>query len=289
MKDKAHDNVVFRKLWWQSIKNLPSEARLETYDAICKYAFEGIEPACDPMSAVSMALSFIKQDIDAAKEKYEDICTKRAEAGRRHTGNQYTRVKQTEQMFQNGTNGTDNDNDNDMIMKGKDKENEKDKSFSFSKEKEKIIFDFSLVLLSEGRPNAYIEAREAYEFNDATGWITETTKPNGDVTKKIVKNKLAWLRGWKRTNEQMFAPADGTLYAQIFTGFETVKEENQCVINAFRGIQQCENGIVVLFSNRTAIERFSSAFETNNDFKRRVCKTFKGQYPEAECINYKLV
>ena len=96
MKDKAKDNVIFRRSWWQCMKNLPSDARLALYDTICKYAFDGVVPEFDTMSAVSVSFSFIKQDIDSAKEKYQSICEKRAEAGKKHSGNQYT----------NGTNGT---------------------------------------------------------------------------------------------------------------------------------------------------------------------------------------
>ena len=292
MKDRQRDNVIFRKAWWQSIKQLPSEARLEIYDHICKYSFDGIVPEYNPMSAVSVAFSFIKQDIDAAKDKYDDICSKRAEAGRRHTGNQYTR----------GTNGTNvpikeqteqtelYDNDNNNENENEEKEKQKDKSFSFSQKKEKIIFDFSLVLLSEGRPNAYAEAREAYEYNDATGWTTETTKPNGDVTTKKITNPISWLKGWKRSNEQMFAPSEGYLYSKIFEGYSSIKQENECLINAFRGIRQIsDDGVELLFCNKKAIDIFQSIFENDKAFNTRVCATIRGRYPKAENIFYKVV
>lgn len=292
MKDKAKDNVIFRRSWWQSMKNLPSDARLALYDTICKYAFDGVVPEYDPMSAVSVSFSFIKQDIDSAKEKYQSICKKRAEAGKKHSGNQYTNGTNgtsVPKMEQNGTNGTDNDNDNDN---DNDIENEKvkDKSFSFSQKKEKIIFDFSLILLSEGRPNAYAEAREAYEYNDATGWTTETTKPNGDVTKKKITNPISWLKGWKRSNEQIFAPAEGQLYSKIFEGYESIKRENECLINAFRGIRQIsDDGVELLFCNKKTIETFQSIFEGDKTFNRRVCATIRGRYPKAENIFYKVV
>ena len=282
MKDKAKDNVIFRRSWWQCMKNLPSDARLALYDTICKYAFDGVVPEFDPMSAVSVSFSFIKQDIDSAKEKYQSICEKRAEAGKKHSGNQYTNGT-------NGTNGTDNDNDNDN---DNDIENEKvkDKSFSFSQKKEKIIFDFSLVLLSEGRPNAYAEAREAYEYNDATGWTTETTKPNGDVTTKKITNPISWLKGWKRSNEQMFAPSEGYLYSKIFEGYSSIKRENECLINAFRGIRQIsDDGVELLFCNKKAIDIFQSIFENDKAFNTRVCATIRGRYPKAENIFYKVV
>lgn len=291
MKQKKHDSMVFHKAWWESIKIMPLTARTEIYDNICKYVFDGIEPNLDPMSAVSMAISFIRRDIDNDKARYAEICAKRAEAGRKHTGNQYTNGTNgtsVPKMEQNGTNGTDNDNDNDV--KDKKRKNEKDKSFSFSQKKEKIIFDFSLILLSEGRPNAYAEAREAYEYNDATGWTTETTKPNGDVTKKKITNPISWLKGWKRSNEQIFAPAEGQLYSKIFEGYESIKRENECLINAFRGIRQIsDDGVELLFCNKKTIETFQSIFEGDKTFNRRVCATIRGRYPKAENIFYKVV
>lgn len=291
MKDRQRDNVIFRKAWWQSIKQLPSEARLEIYDHICKYSFDGIVPEYNPMSAVSVAFSFIKQDIDAAKDKYDDICSKRAEAGRRHTGNQYTR----------GTNGTNvpikeqteqtelYDNDNNNENENEEKEKQKDKSFSFSQKKEKIILDFSLLLLAEGRPNAYNEAREAYEYNESTDWMTETTLPNGCVKKKKISNKLAWLRGWKRKNEQIFAPADGDLFAQFFAGIESIKTNSECVINQFRGIRDGDEKITLLFSTNKAIERFRSAYESTPAFQNVVCSAIRKRYPKAEIIEYKTI
>ena len=293
MKDKAKDNVIFRRSWWQCMKNLPSDARLALYDTICKYAFDGVVPEFDTMSAVSVSFSFIKQDIDSAKEKYQSICEKRAEAGKKHSGNQYTNGTNgtsVPKMEQNGTNGTDNDNDNDNDIKDKKRKNEKDKSFSFSQKKEKIIFDFSLVLLSEGRPNAYAEAREAYEYNDATGWTTETTKPNGDVTTKKITNPISWLKGWKRSNEQMFAPSEGYLYSKIFEGYSSIKRENECLIDAFRGIRQIsDDGVELLFCNKKAIDIFQSIFENDKAFNTRVCATIRGRYPKAQNIFYKVV
>ena len=67
--------------------------------------------------AVKMAFKVLKTQIDRDAEKYQDICKKRSEAGKRHKGNQYTRLieklEQMEQKFQNGTNGTDNDSDSE--------------------------------------------------------------------------------------------------------------------------------------------------------------------------------
>ena len=47
-----------------------------------------------------------KTAFDRDEIKWEETSKKRSEAGKKHTGNQYTRKKEMEQMEQNGTNGT---------------------------------------------------------------------------------------------------------------------------------------------------------------------------------------
>ena len=106
---------VFRLEWAQVLKQQPDSIRLAVYDAIIDYVQTGHEPP--QQSAVYFAFLFIKNQIDKDTAKYEEVCAKRAEAGKKHKGNQHTinrnkleQAEQMEQVFQNGTNGTDNDN-----------------------------------------------------------------------------------------------------------------------------------------------------------------------------------
>lgn len=308
-KSKTYDTFIFREAWWNQIKMFPDCRREEIYDALCKYVFEGIEPEYDPMNAVHTAIHFIVADINSDKGKYEEICAKRAEAGRRHTGNQYSRaqmeqagtngtsVPKVEQMEQAGTNGSDNEYEYDY-EKDIENENEKDKSFSFSQKKEKIIFDFSLILLSEGRPNASKEAREAYEYNESTNWTTETTKPNGDVQKKKITNPLSWLRGWKRQNEQIFAPADGMLFADIIRKIaeKKVQTDNgeglrvfENVINHFRGFRNEGDDVAMLFINRNTLLNFRKYVESDEVSKQILFSELQKQFPKAQTLYYKTI
>ena len=109
---------VFRLEWAQVLKQQPDSIRLAVYDAIIDYVQTGKEPP--QQSAVYFAFLFIKNQIDKDTAKYEEVCAKRAEAGKKHKGNQHTinrnkleQMEQVEQVFQNGTNGTDNDNEYD--------------------------------------------------------------------------------------------------------------------------------------------------------------------------------
>ena len=313
---KTYDSFFFRSAWWQSMKNLPNQCRAEVYDALCKYVFEGVEPVFDPMSATSMAIRFIMTDIDRDKAKYAEVSERRAAAGRR--GAMVTNQKKANSAnAENDVNTDDQHEDefgksrqnaansafaakekkgNDMYIKEEINENEKDKSFSFSQKKEKIIFDFSLILLSEGRPNAYKEARAAYDFNESTGWTTETTKPNGDVTKKKITNPLAWLQGWKRTNEQIFAPADGILFANVLRElFEKHGEGlnvhffGDWVINYFRGFRHEGENVSILFTNVNTAKNLQSFVEGNKDFQSILYPALQKQFAGAQTLYYKTI
>lgn len=102
------------------VEELTDEQAGKLFRAILSYINEEpvTEVQCDP--AVSMAYKVMKNQIDRDSEKYNEICKRRSEYGKRHKGNQYTRLKelqekleQMEQKFQLGTNGTDNKNDSD--------------------------------------------------------------------------------------------------------------------------------------------------------------------------------
>lgn len=303
--DNKYDSFFFRASWWQSMKNLPNGCREEVYDAVCMYVFEGKEPTFDPMSATSMAVRFILTDVDRDKAKYAEVSERRAAAGRRggkakaaNVANAKKELQEPENERQNVANLANVANAT-KEKKRKEKEgkevninnNDNNSSFSFpadAEKKEKIIFDFSLVLLSEGRPNAYNEAREAYGYNDATGWESEKTDTAGNVTKKKIRNKLAWIEaGWKRHNEQVFAPAHGQILADILrqTG---MRPENADVINAFRGFrfEGDETNIAFLYTRKTAWQKFAAAISTNDAFNKTVFGELTKVFPKVKQLHF---
>ena len=303
--DNKYDSFFFRASWWQSMKNLPNGCREEVYDAVCMYVFEGKEPTFDPMSATSMAVRFILTDVNRDKAKYAEVSERRAAAGRRggkakaaNVANAKKELQEPENERQNVANLANVANAT-KEKKRKEKEgkevninnNDNNSSFSFpadAEKKEKIIFDFSLVLLSEGRPNAYNEACEAYGYNDATGWETEKTDTAGNVTKKKIRNKLAWIQaGWKRHNEQLFAPADGALLAEILrkTG---LKPENADIINAFRGFRfdGDETNIGFLYARRNAYQKFAKAINESEKVNKAVFGELLKNYPKVNQLHF---
>ena len=300
--DNKYDSFFFRASWWQSMKNLPNDCRSEVYDAVCMYVFEGKEPAFDPMSATSMAVRFILTDIERDKAKYAEVSERRAAAGRRggqakaaNVANAKHNADETPQNVANLANVANATKEKKSKEKEENEmnitENNNPSSFSFpadAEKKEKIIFEFSLVLLSEGRPNAYAEACEAYGYNDATGWETEKTDTAGNVTKKKIRNKLAWIQaGWKRHNEQLFAPADGALLAEILrkTG---LKPENADIINAFRGFRfdGDETNIGFLYARRNAYQKFAKAINESEKVNKAVFGELLKNYPKVNQLHF---
>lgn len=92
---------------YEAIRLLTYEQKGMLLDAAFRYALGENLPDMDAVTA--MAFSFIRSHMDAAEAKYQETIKKRSEAGKRHKGNQYTRLaemEQMEQVSQNGTNGT---------------------------------------------------------------------------------------------------------------------------------------------------------------------------------------
>lgn len=291
---KSKESFIFHKIWWENTRHLPTEARCEIYDTLFRYVFEGVEPTFDPLSAASMAMKFIKERIDADNTKYIQTCEKRAAAGRRGNEKRWGKKEDESQTLANIANATtesqtianiaDTDTESDT-----DTDTEKIKTdFLFLEaEKEKIIFDFSLILLSEGRPNSYTEATKAYDFNESTSWETTTEKKNGQKSTKKIKNKLSWLKGWQRSNEQIFAPRDGSVLAKILQNHPIPGAQN--LINYFRGIRDEGDAITFLFSNNLTAAFFMNEYREELGFKSAVIKVVKENFPNANTLYSKAI
>lgn len=67
----SKNNFIFYRQWWESIRELDPMQQANAYDALMRFAFEGIEPTDAVARAVtSLMRSTIQRDI----EKYERVC-----------------------------------------------------------------------------------------------------------------------------------------------------------------------------------------------------------------------
>ena len=128
MKKKS---FVFNVEWQEILLGYPSEVRLEVYDAIIEYVASGTILELKPMA--KMAFSFIKKEIDYNTCKYNDIVTKRSEAGKKAMNKRYnqdvtnlTNDSKTNKCYQDVTNLTVNDNDNENDYKENSLKREKE-------------------------------------------------------------------------------------------------------------------------------------------------------------------
>ena len=74
-------SFIFYASWKEVLCNYPAEVRLEVYDAVIEYAISGTLSELKPLA--KMAFSFIQKDIDANNERYQEIVSKRSEAGKK--------------------------------------------------------------------------------------------------------------------------------------------------------------------------------------------------------------
>lgn len=111
-------SFIFNVEWQEILLAYPAEVRLEVYDAIIEYVASGTLSELKPMA--KMAFSFIKKEIDYNACKYDDIVSKRREAGKKAMNKRYnkdvtnlTNDSKSNKCYQDVTNLTDNDNVND--------------------------------------------------------------------------------------------------------------------------------------------------------------------------------
>lgn len=111
MSNKHKKSFIFYASWKEVLMSYPSEVRLEVYDAVIEYAISGTLSELKPLA--KMAFAFIQRDIDANDEKYNDIVSKRSEAGKKGMKARWGEKTNTcYNEITNVTNITDNVNDN---------------------------------------------------------------------------------------------------------------------------------------------------------------------------------
>ena len=89
------------------IEDVPQELEAQYAMYVINYALKGIEPQFEDWRDQKM-WNGIKTRIDSEREQYEATVKSRAEAGKKHTGNQYTRAKQNQETSSTETTQDEN-------------------------------------------------------------------------------------------------------------------------------------------------------------------------------------
>lgn len=182
----------------------------------------------------------IKNTLDRNDQKWEDIKKKRSEAGKKHTGNQYTRQKM-EQMEQNGTNGTvsvsENVNVNVSVSEKEKKKEKKDGTKMFltlpdvatALPPTPSLLDIQSYGLKLGASQEYCE--KFYNYYESIGWV------NGNGIE--IKNwKLVFSNWYKedvargKTSNTKTKYDTKTIFTEKETGreFQYDVEGNKCYV-----------------------------------------------------------
>ena len=89
LKNETRESFIFHA---EYIADIPEELQPQYAMHAINYALKGIEPELTDWRDIKM-WNAIKSRIDNEREQYEATVKSRAEAGKKHTGNQYTRAK----------------------------------------------------------------------------------------------------------------------------------------------------------------------------------------------------
>lgn len=88
------DTFILRADLYEMIEDWPSEKKGLLFDAILQYA-NGIEPNDTAYPAdVTMTFRFVRRELDRNAEKYNDICAKRSDAGRRSAASRKSKCQE---------------------------------------------------------------------------------------------------------------------------------------------------------------------------------------------------
>ena len=197
---------LFYKDWWKVVIELPPELRLQVYDALTSYAFEGKQPTSEMVQYIT---ALMRSTIDRDSAKWQEISTKRRDAinkrwGKNTDDTNVFKSIQTEQM-----NTSDyiniNSNMNRNITMNRDS-NESNKEKIYKKEKSEVEFIPPTVEevaayckeRNNGKGNG-IDAETFVAHYEAIGWMVGRAK---------MKNWKQAVITWEKRNKANAKPTN---------------------------------------------------------------------------------
>ena len=205
---KNTESFVFYKDWFWAIRELPDDTRLEVFDAIMHEVFEDGVIDLSPMA--QMALRFVSQRIERDKEKYNSICERRKEFGKKGglaKRNVQQKIAHATISKQNYANVADNDNDNDngdndnendildtKVSMSKNIKNDKDVSLSKKTFEKPSLEEVATYVKEKGH---HFDVQSFYEYYEADDWHYN----RNSVRKKIMNWKRCCVT-WENNRRQ---------------------------------------------------------------------------------------
>lgn len=182
----------FKFEWYEALKDCEPSIRLEIFDAIMEYAFNGKIPELSQLAG--MAFKFIKKDIDENMRKYQELCKKRKEAiNKRWHGHSNTNEYNCIQMntseyksIQTHTNDTNNNVDINIYDN-----NNKEKKEKVEKEKSKHHCA-PCVMLTESERGKLVEAYG----EEGTEWMVKKLDDYKAASGRTYKSDYRAILNW---------------------------------------------------------------------------------------------
>lgn len=206
------DSFVFYREWLDGLSKLDTTLKAELLDAIIAYGLDGKKNQLSPMAEI--VFGFIKPRLDKDAEKYEQICERNRENGKKGgapKGNQNARKNnpnnpmgyKTTETTQNNPINPNNPKQHDMILYDNDmilndntiskeiEKEKKDKDKSLSKKNKFIkpsVDDVYAYILEKGYN---VDAEHFVSYYESNGW---------KVGRNQMKDWRAAVRTWAKNN-----------------------------------------------------------------------------------------
>jgi hypothetical protein len=149
----AKDSFLMYSEWGEQLNKLSDEQAGTLIKNIFAYKTGTEAPQMDSMT--EMCFSFIKSQIERDSFKYDEICEKRREAGRKGGKANGSKCKQM-QANANFAKHYDNDNDNDNEYED---DNDNDDDVERKKERDRLLAEDDYALRHEDDGRTYFEPR----------------------------------------------------------------------------------------------------------------------------------
>lgn len=281
----ARERFYFYEKWWRVLKNLPEQSALATYKAACSFVFEERDITEELDTEARVAFMFIKQEIERDQEAYDKVVERNRVNGQ--NGGRPRRNKEEENPknpmgyieTQENPEKPSKPNKSRNEKKGLDTNREDNKdieetSLSLEEQREREIFEISLLFLRKGIKSPVSEAREYYNYYQASGW----RKSNEHQTPII--DKVAYAQTWKTKNEQIISEHEGEIWSKLISsiGFKNLGLAAE-FIEEYRGYFLDNNErekVRFFFSTRNTKKKFETTYQKNELFKSRVLAHLSG-------------
>ena len=152
-------SAFIRKEWYDAASSiLSSDERLELYDLICGYAFQGSTPAIKH-GKVAALWALIRPALDQDAEKYEAKCERNRKNASRCQSLPVAATGSQSLPLATNTNTNTNTNTKSTTL-----------SQSSAGERERDFFDCMGIILSRGATNAREECKRMWQYYETLGW-----------------------------------------------------------------------------------------------------------------------